>query len=112
MNRGEAYHKLRRAIAKVHGQKFRGKNDQEIELWNECSRLMANCMIYYNAKLLNAMLEKLQKEKSEKLIDQLKYISPAAWIHINLYGYYSFEELEQDCDMNKLAGSINMMAVL
>src|SRR3990167_2563037 len=32
LNRGEAYHKLRRAIANVHGQKFRGKNDQEIEL--------------------------------------------------------------------------------
>lgn len=112
LNRGEAYHKLRRAIANVHGQKFRGRNDQEIELWNECARLMANCMIYYNAKLLNAMLEKLQNEKNEKLIEQLKYISPVAWIHVNLYGYYSFEELEKDRDMNKLAGSINMMKVL
>lgn len=53
---------------------------------------MANCMIYYNAKLLNAILEKLQKEKNEKLIEQLKYISPVAWIHINLYGHYSFED--------------------
>lgn len=112
LNRGEAYHKLRRAIANVHGQKFRGRNDQEIELWNECARLMANCMIYYNATLLNAMLEKLQKDKNEKLIEQLKYISPVAWIHINLYGYYSFEELEQDRDMNKLAGLINIMKTL
>jgi len=58
------------------------------------------------------MLEKLQKDKNEKLIDQLKYISPVAWIHINLYGYYSFEELEKDRDMNKLVGSINMMKVM
>lgn len=75
-------------------------------------QLMANCMIYYNAKLLNAILVKLQKDKNEKLIDQLKYISPVAWIHINLYGYYSFEELEQDRDMNKLAGLINVMKLL
>ena len=112
LNRGEAYHKLRRAIANVHGQKFRGRNGREIELWNECARLMANCMIYYNAKLLNALLEKLQKEKNGKLIEQLKYISPVAWIHINLYGYYSFEEPQLDqIDMNKLAGLINIMKI-
>lgn len=113
LNRGEAYHKLRRAIANVHGQKFRGRNDREIELWNECGRLMANCMIYYNALLLNTLLAKLQKEKgNEKLIEQLKYISPVAWIHINLYGYYSFEELQYPLlDMNELVESINMMKI-
>lgn len=110
LNRGEAYHKLRRAIANVHGAKFRGKNDKEIELWNECARLMANCMIYYNANLLNALLTKLKKEGNEKLIEGLKYISPVAWININLYGYYTFEENEKTTiDMAKLAESINMM---
>jgi hypothetical protein len=110
LNRGEAYHKLRRAIANVHGQKFRGKNAQEIEVWNECARLMANCMIYYNAKLLNALLEKLQKEGNDKLIEALKYISPVAWININLYGFYTFEEEQPtQIDMAKLAKSVNMM---
>lgn len=112
LNRGEAYHKLRRAIANVHGQKFRGKNDREIELWNECGRLIANCMIYYNATLLNSLLTKLQKEKgNEKLIDMLKYISPVAWAHINLYGYYSFEESKQAIDMNALVESLNLMKI-
>jgi TnpA family transposase len=110
LNRGEAYHKLRRAIANVHGQKFRGKNSQEIEMWNECARLMANCMIYYNAELLNALLEKLQKEGNDKLIEALKYISPVAWININLYGFYTFEEEQPtQIDIAKLAKSINMM---
>ena len=45
----------------------------------------------YNAKLLNALLSKLQNEGNEKLIEMLKYISPVAWININLYGYYTFE---------------------
>lgn len=110
LNRGEAYHKLRRAIANVHGQKFRGKNAQEIEIWNECARLMTNCMIYYNAKILNALLEKLQREGNEKLIEALKYISPVAWININLYGFYSFEEEQlAQIDVEYLVESINMM---
>lgn len=110
LNRGEAYHKLRRAIANVHGQKFRGKSTQEIEMWNECARLMANCMIYYNAKLLNTLLENLQKEGNEKLIEQLKYISPVAWININLYGFYIFEEEGgMQIDVAKLAESVNIM---
>ena len=110
LNRGESYHKLRRAIANVHGEKFRGKSEKEIELWNECARLMANCMIYYNAKLLNALLEKLQKEGNKKLIEALKYISPVAWIDINLYGYYTFEANKpMQIDINKLAESINML---
>src|SRR3990167_6052951 len=92
LNRGEAYHQLRRTIGNVHGRKFRGRNDREIEMWNECARLMSNCMIYYNAKILNALLLKFQKEGNEKLVEQLKYISLVAWIHINLYGYYMFEE--------------------
>ena len=78
LNRGEAYHQLRRTIANVHGRKFRGRNDREIEMWNECARLMSNFMIYYNAKILNALLLKFQKEGNEKLIEQLKYISSFA----------------------------------
>lgn len=77
LNLGEAYHKLRRAIANMHGQKFRGKNDREIELWNEYGQLMANWMIYYNAKILNSSLEKLQKDEDKELIEYLQYISPA-----------------------------------
>lgn len=110
LNRGEAYHKLRRAIANVHGGKFRGRNDKEIEIWNECARLMANCMIYYNAKILNALLAKLQMEGNEKQIEMLKYISPVAWVDINLYGYYTFENDEKAViDMARLADGINIL---
>jgi len=112
LNRGESFHKFRRAIANVHGQKFRGRSDQEIELWNECARLMANCVIYYNATLLNALLTKLQKEKgNEKLIEALKYISPVAWIHVNMYGFYAFNESKHLMDINALVDSLNLMKI-
>jgi len=32
LNRGEVYHQLRRGIAHVNGNRFRGKNDDEISL--------------------------------------------------------------------------------
>src|SRR5699024_3045756 len=49
LNRGESYHKLRRAVSHANFGKLRFKTEQEQQIWNECSRLIANCIIYYNA---------------------------------------------------------------
>jgi len=49
LNRVEAYPQLSRVIAKVHSEKFRGQNILENEVWNQCSRLLANSIILYNA---------------------------------------------------------------
>ncbi len=70
---------------------------------------MANCVIYYNATILNALLTKLQKEKgNEKLIEAMKYISPVAWIHVNMYGFYVFDKQELSIDIARLVESLNM----
>ena len=60
LNRGEACHQLRRAISQVNGDRFRGNSDEEIELWNECARLMANAIIYFNSKVLSNLLESFE----------------------------------------------------
>ena len=44
-NRGESYHKLVRAVAYANGGKLRVRTDQEQQLWSECSRLLANCIM-------------------------------------------------------------------
>ena len=82
LNRGEAYHQLRRAIANVNGQKFRGASPQELEIWNESARLLANCIIYYNARILSELLRTIEKSGDIAIIEQLAHISPIAWIHI------------------------------
>ena len=46
LNRGEAYHRMRRAIAYAHGGRFRVRSQHEQELWNECTRLIANAVVY------------------------------------------------------------------
>lgn len=54
--------------------------------------------------------EAYHKLRNDKLIEALKYISPVAWININLYGFYTFEqEQPTQIDMARLAESINMM---
>jgi hypothetical protein len=53
LNRGEVYHRMRRAISYVDSGKFRVKTEAEQQIWNECSRLIANAIIYYNTLLLS-----------------------------------------------------------
>ncbi len=60
LNRGEAYHQLRRAIASINGNQFRGGDDYQIEQWNDCARIIANCIIYYNSALLSSLIENLR----------------------------------------------------
>ena len=56
-----------------------------------------------------AALTSLQKQKRNKsLIEMLKYISPVAWININMYGFYFFGEQTAQIDIMKLTESINM----
>jgi hypothetical protein len=82
----------------------------EFELWNECARLMANCIIYYNANLLDTLFLKLQKEGQADAIEQIKFISPVAWQHVNLYGYYTFEgQPSASINMSMIVEAINMM---
>src|SRR6266436_7683449 len=43
VNRGESYHKLRRAVSSANFGKLRFKTEHEQQLWGECSRLITNC---------------------------------------------------------------------
>lgn len=79
LNRGEAYHQLRRAISNVNGDRFRGNSDEEILIWNECARLMTNAIIYFNSKVLSNLLDSFEYQGKTELADRLKRASPVAW---------------------------------
>ncbi|XSG77821.1 Tn3 family transposase [Herpetosiphon llansteffanensis] len=42
------YHHLRRAVSYANIGKLRFATEEDQELWSECSRLIANCIIFYN----------------------------------------------------------------
>lgn len=110
LNRGESYHNLRRHIAYVHQGKFRLHSVQEQQIWSECTRLVANCMVYYNTYLLTELLQRKQEQLKnsqeegnvgaaprldlQETIAIIKRVSPIAWRHIHIYGTYQF--LRQD----------------
>ncbi len=90
LNRGEAYHQLRRAVASVNGNRFRGSSDHEIDIWNECARLLTNTIIYFNSRILSQLLIHYESTGEEKTLSLVKQVSPVAWTNVNLNGTYSF----------------------
>jgi TnpA family transposase len=103
LNRGEAYHRMRRAISYVNAGKFRVKTEAEQQIWNECSRLIANAIIYYNTLLLSRVYEHKLASNDQDAIEILKGISPVAWRNVNLIGNFDFTTATSPVDIEALA---------
>lgn len=102
LNRGEAYHQLRRAIAYAHGGRFRVRFQHEQEAWNESARLIGNAVIYYNALILSEALGEFEQRGDLAAAEVLKHVSAVAWQHINFYGRYQFDEDFSPLDLEQL----------
>ncbi len=96
LNRGEKYHKLKQAVFHAHQGKFRVKTELEQYSWSECTRFLANCIIFCNTFILSAFLT--QAEKAEVI----KSISPIAWRHVNLLGRFEFQRPQNSLDIDEL----------
>lgn len=95
LNRGEAYHRLRKAIPFSNEGKFKVKTELEQQIWGDCARLVANCIIYFNMAVLSKTMILEAKEGDFEKANRLKKSSPVAWQHINLYGRYQFMKADQ-----------------
>ena len=104
--RGEAYHQFRRHIERVNGRYFRGTTETQIVLWNECARLLANCVLYYNASMLNRWMDECDRNGENEKSKFIKHLSPVAWTHVNFQGRYEFlsshETIDIDAWLDKL----------
>jgi len=103
LNRGEAYHRLRRAIAYVNGGKLRVRTEAEQQLWNECSRLIANAIIHYNTALLSRVYEQKRAAGDQAAMQLIAAMSPVAWQHVNLFGSFEFGPVASPIDIDVLA---------
>ena len=92
INREDTYHRLCRAVFYANFGKFWVKTEMEQNVWSECFRLVANCIIFYNAYILSNLLAEKEGEGLDNEANFLKKISPVAWRHVNLYGRYEFKE--------------------
>jgi TnpA family transposase len=92
LNRGENYHHLRRAVAYANFGKLRFRTEHDQQLWGECSRLLTNGIIYYNASLLSNLLAFKEERGDVEGVALLARVSPVAWQHINWFGRYEFRK--------------------
>jgi TnpA family transposase len=106
-NRIESYHQLRAAIAQVGGKKeLTGQTDIDIEISNQCGRLMANAIIYYNAAILSRLLERCHGKP--KALARITSTSPVAWRHLLLGGHYTFADGGKTIDLDALLDGLDM----
>ena len=109
-NRVESYHQLRGAISQAYGKKqLIGKTDIALEISNQCGRLIANAIIYYNSAILSKLRDKYESENNQKALNSLKRISPVAWQHINFIGRLNFSE-ERNIDLDEMVSQLKVAA--
>ena len=106
LNRGENYHQLRRAIAYANFGKLRYRTEEDQQLWSECSRLLANCVIFYNAAILSRVLEERRAASNLAGVAQLTQVAPIAWQHINFYGRYEFTSRVAPIDLERVVAAL------
>jgi hypothetical protein len=106
-NRIESYHQLRAAISKVGGKKeLTGRTD--IEISNQCARLIANAILYYNSAILSRLLTKYEAGGNAKALALITQISPTAWRHILLNGHYTFQSDGKLLDLDALVEGLDL----
>jgi len=107
-NRIESYHQLRSTIAQVNGKKeLTGRTDLEVDISNQCGRLIANVVIAYNSMLLSGLLGRCLAAGNEKALDLLRRISPAAWQHLHFLGHYAFRGKHNPIDLEAVLAGID-----
>ena len=87
LNRGEGYNNLYQAITILNKGELRGQNEVEMEIWNQCTRLISSVILYYNTYILNSLYLNAKTDSEREFLCSF---SPAAWVHINLLGHYQF----------------------
>ena len=75
----------------LNGGKFRGQSEVEMMIWDQCSRLIAAIILYYNTYILNHLYLNASTEEEKCFLLSL---SPGAWVHIKLLGHYIFSDAD------------------
>lgn len=99
-NRTESYHSLQGLIRKIYNGIFKGKKIINNRISAHATRLVANCIVAYNAIILNSIYEKMLKQGvSAEVLQQFSRISPIAWSHLVFTGRYNFAKSDGKIDI-------------
>ncbi|QTL41291.1 Tn3 family transposase [Xenorhabdus budapestensis] len=108
--RGESYHQLTSAIAKISGGKvLNGKDEIDLGINAESIRLIATIVIFYNAQLLCRLYEYFLKKDQQKA-KAIAQMSPVAWRHLSFLGKYEFCNKDKNINIQKVIELLLMSA--
>lgn len=82
-----------------------GQNDLELEISNQCGRLLSSVSIYYNSALL---LKKCGASGNTRGLESLRRLSPVAWEHIFLNGHYTFISEGRELDLDAMIEELGL----
>jgi hypothetical protein len=106
---GERIGGARVAALQVGGKKeLTGRTDLDIEISNQCGRLIANAIACYNSAIRSRLLQKYEASGSEKALGVVNAVSPAAWRHVHLNGHYTFRGGGQAIDLDAVIRQLNL----
>jgi hypothetical protein len=111
MNRSESYHQLRRAVSYANYGKLRFKTAYEQQRWEECSRLVTNGIIYYNATILSSLLSHKERTGDSQGAALRQQVSPVAWQQINLHGRYEFRKSPEAINIDAIVQELSQLPI-
>jgi len=107
LNRGESFHGLKNAVFYDHQGKFRVSNENEQKIWNESTRLISLCIIYYNSFILSEIWEQREKEGLDN--EFLKSVSPIHWRNIDWFGKFTFSQTVSETTVKSIFEAIDKL---
>ena len=96
--------------ANVGKLRFMSEDDQQ--LWQECSRLITNGIIFYNTTILSRVLAHKEATGDTAGTALISQVSPVAWQHINFYGRYEFTRGPDPIDVDAMVEALTQTPVL
>jgi Tn3 transposase DDE domain len=82
---------------------LRFKSEEDQHLWHECSRLITNCIIFYNMTLLSQLWA---RQEATQDTAHIAHISPVAWQHMNFYGWYEFTNVSELINIEEIVEAL------
>jgi hypothetical protein len=102
---------LRRAVSYANFGQLRFKTEHEQQIWSECARLVTNCILYFNARLLSQVRQAKETSGDISGAARLTQVSPIAWQHLNLFGRYEFRKGPLPINMEEIVRELAHLPV-
>ena len=85
-----------------------GKGDREVEISNQCGRLLAAVVIFYNAYLNSSLIEQESIKNNKVKLKKVTKNSPVGFQHINFSGHFTFRKNKKRINIKKIIEDIEI----